>query len=89
MLQLHHMLYRTCNLQKSDILTIILVASNLGMMAMYPVVAEQADSYNELMKKFPKQMLEGLGMSSLNFNRILDYFAYAFCFILFYSMYCL
>ncbi|PNT91045.1 ABC transporter permease subunit [Clostridium thermosuccinogenes] len=62
--------------------TVILIASNLGMMAMYPVVAEQAGSYNELMKKLPKEMLEGLGMDRLNFSQILDFFAYIFLYII-------
>lgn len=58
--------------------TLCLVLSNVGMMLMYPTFADQSKEYQELMKKFPKEMLEGLGMDKLNFAQILDYFAYIF-----------
>ncbi|MCX8129654.1 MAG: ABC transporter permease [Clostridia bacterium] len=62
--------------------TIILVLSSIGMMAMYPTFADQAGEYNELMKKFPKEMLEALGLDQLNMGLILDYFAYVFLYII-------
>lgn len=62
--------------------TTCLVSSNVGMMLMYPTFADQSPEYQELMKKFPKQMLEGLGMDKLNFGQILDYFAYIFLYIM-------
>jgi len=69
------------NLKSFIIWISILVISNIGLMMMYPMIAEQAGEYNELMKKFPKEMLKGLSMDKLNFTEILDYFAYVFLYI--------
>jgi len=70
------------NVKSFTVWTVILVLSNIGMMAMYPTFATQAGSYNELMKKFPKEILQGLSMDKLNLGQILDYFAYVFLYII-------
>ena len=70
------------NIKGFSIWTVCLVLSNVGMMLMYPTFADQSEEYQELMKKFPKEMLEGLGMDKLNFSQILDYFAYIFIYIM-------
>ncbi|HHW48251.1 MAG TPA: ABC transporter permease subunit [Clostridiaceae bacterium] len=70
------------NFKSFIIWTLILIISNIGLMMMYPMIAEQAGEYNELMKKLPKEMLKGLSMDKLNFAQILDFFAYVFLYII-------
>ncbi len=62
--------------------TACLVLSNVGMLALYPTIVDQAGEYNDLVKKLPVAVLEGMGMDNLDFSRILDYFAYVFIYII-------
>lgn len=75
----------TRNRKQFLIWTIILVLASVGMMAMFPSIADQADKYTELLKNSPKAMASGLGIENIDFAKVLDFFAYVIPYIILFA----
>ena len=63
----------------------ILIVCNIGMLAMYPAMAADAESLAEIMKAYPKEMLDALSLDKLNLAHIMDFFAYVFVYIVLFA----
>ena len=51
-------------------------------MAMFPTFSQNPNMINDIMKTFPKEMLDAFGISAADFSQPLDYMSYMFQYIL-------
>ncbi|MGI5907672.1 MAG: ABC transporter permease subunit [Christensenellales bacterium] len=70
------------NLRSLAIWSVCIVGLFAFSMAMFPTFSLNPKMLNDLMKSFPKELLDAFGMSSADFSKPLDYMAYMFQYIL-------
>ena len=70
------------NLRSLAIWIVCIVGLFAFSMAMFPTFSLNPKMLNDLMKAFPKELLDAFGMSSADFSKPLDYMAYMFQYIL-------
>ena len=58
-----------------------IVALIVAFMSMFSVIAVDADMLNEMMTKFPKELLMAFGMTGLDMSTVLGFYALAFTFV--------
>ncbi len=54
--------------------TIIMVLLDVMMMAFYPTIADMSKNLDELIKSYPKELLEAFGMDKLKMSELIGYF---------------
>lgn len=55
--------------------TIVLSALILMLMSIYPSMAKDSENFNELMKTFPKELMDAFNMGEIDFSEVFGYYS--------------
>jgi ABC-2 type transport system permease protein len=61
---------------------IFVAISLVFMLSIYPSLARQSSNFDAIMESFPEEVIKALGLSTLNFGNLMEFFAYIMSFII-------
>jgi ABC-2 type transport system permease protein len=70
------------HLRSGIVWSVALILIVAFFMMMFPAISKESAGFTKVLENFPPEVLKALGISTLSFERLLDYFAFTFTFIL-------